>query len=455
MIDRMAHEIAERQKDLPDLAFIGIRTRGVPLATRLAKRLGELVGRPFPVGTLDITLYRDDLSMVAPQPLLKKTEIDFDLNGRTVLLCDDVLYTGRTIRAALDGVIDLGRPRAMRLAVLIDRGHRELPIEANYVGKSVPTAGREVIKVMFQETDGTDEVWILEKTGVTGNGAGRSAPGRRGVFPSPSLPARARCRPLPSAPQRPPRHRDPFARRDHAHPRHGGVHALDRRAADQEGPGAARPDGRQPLLRGLDAHALLLRDGGEVAVGRLAELRRQGQLRREGRVAARHGPQPSGDGAGPDRHPARHPGRAALPGPPPPGGGRERGRRRPRAPDAGAARRADDPPALRPARGSPRRDRRRPRALARRALEHLAADEDGRARRRLRAADAPAAAHRGDGRRGDDGLRRSSRGRGRRHDAAHAARAAGRVALPVLARVLQALRPDGRRGSRRAARTPS
>jgi pyrimidine operon attenuation protein/uracil phosphoribosyltransferase len=163
MIDRMAHEIVERQKDLQELALIGIRTRGVPLATRLAARLADLVGRSFPVGTLDITLYRDDLSTVAPQPLLKKTEIDFDLNGRTVLLCDDVLFTGRTIRAALDGVIDLGRPRAIRLAVLIDRGHREFPIEANYVGKSVPTANREVIQVLFQETDGVDEVWILER----------------------------------------------------------------------------------------------------------------------------------------------------------------------------------------------------------------------------------------------------------------------------------------------------
>ena len=163
MVDRMAHEIAERQKDLPGLALIGIRTRGVPLANRLAARLADLVKQSFPVGTLDITLYRDDLSTVAPQPLLKKTEIDFDLNGRTVLLCDDVLYTGRTIRAALDGVIDLGRPRAIRLAVLIDRGHREFPIEANYVGKSVPTANREVIQVMFQETDGADEVWILER----------------------------------------------------------------------------------------------------------------------------------------------------------------------------------------------------------------------------------------------------------------------------------------------------
>ena len=163
MIDRMAHEIAERGNDLPDLAFVGIRTRGVPLATRLAARLSDLVGRPFPVGTFDITLYRDDLTLVAPQPLFKKTEIDFDLNGRAIVLCDDVLYTGRTIRAALDGIIDLGRPRALRLAVLIDRGHREIPIEANYVGKSVPTAQREVIKVMFEETDGADEVWILEK----------------------------------------------------------------------------------------------------------------------------------------------------------------------------------------------------------------------------------------------------------------------------------------------------
>jgi pyrimidine operon attenuation protein/uracil phosphoribosyltransferase len=163
MIDRMAHEIVERQKDLQQLALIGIRTRGVPLAARLASRLGDLVPQSFPVGTLDITLYRDDLSTVAPQPLLKKTEIDFDLNGRTVLLCDDVLFTGRTIRAALDGVIDLGRPRAIRLAVLIDRGHREFPIEANYVGKSVPTANREVIQVLFQETDGADEVWILER----------------------------------------------------------------------------------------------------------------------------------------------------------------------------------------------------------------------------------------------------------------------------------------------------
>ena len=163
MIDRMAHEVAERQKDLPGLALIGIRTRGVPLASRLAARLSDLVKQSFPVGTLDITLYRDDLSTVAPQPLLKKTEIDFDLNGRTVLLCDDVLYTGRTIRAALDGVIDLGRPRAIRLAVLIDRGHRELPIRPDFVGKNLPTARAERVRVRLENVDDEpDGVWLLK-----------------------------------------------------------------------------------------------------------------------------------------------------------------------------------------------------------------------------------------------------------------------------------------------------
>ena len=149
MVERMAHEIAERHKDLPGLAFIGIRTRGVPLATRLATQLSNLVKQSFPVGTLDITLYRDDLSTVAPQPLLKKTEIDFDLNGRTVVLCDDVLYTGRTIRAALDALMDYGRPRAVQLACLVDRGHRELPIQADFVGMTVATDPRERVTCTF------------------------------------------------------------------------------------------------------------------------------------------------------------------------------------------------------------------------------------------------------------------------------------------------------------------
>jgi pyrimidine operon attenuation protein / uracil phosphoribosyltransferase len=163
MIARMSHEIAEREKDANSLMLVGIRTRGVPLAERLSRHLSELTRAPVPVGTLDITLYRDDLSLVAPQPLLKKTELPLDITGRALILCDDVLYTGRTIRAALDGLIDFGRPREIRLAVLIDRGHRELPIEANFVGKHVPTSQKEVIKVMFRETDGTDEVWILER----------------------------------------------------------------------------------------------------------------------------------------------------------------------------------------------------------------------------------------------------------------------------------------------------
>ena len=163
IVTRIAHEIVERNKGVGDIVLVGIKRRGVPLATRIAQKIREFEGQVPNQGSLDITLYRDDLSLVAPQPLLKKTEIDFDLNGRTVVLCDDVLYTGRTVRAALDGLIDLGRPRAVRLAVLIDRGHREIPIEANYVGKSVPTAAREVIKVMFEETDEADEVWILEK----------------------------------------------------------------------------------------------------------------------------------------------------------------------------------------------------------------------------------------------------------------------------------------------------
>jgi pyrimidine operon attenuation protein/uracil phosphoribosyltransferase len=163
-IVRMAHEIAESEHALPELAFVGIRTRGVPLAERLARALEKNEGIRPPTGSLDITLYRDDLSTVAAQPVLKKTELEFDIKTRVIVLCDDVLFTGRTIRAALDGLMDYGRPRAIRLAVLIDRGHRELPIEANYVGKRVPTSSREHISVLFHEVDGIDETWILEKT---------------------------------------------------------------------------------------------------------------------------------------------------------------------------------------------------------------------------------------------------------------------------------------------------
>ena len=162
-IVRMAHEIAESEGSLSDLALVGIRTRGVFLAERIASTLEKNEGVRPSTGSLDITLYRDDLSTVAPQPLLRKTELSFDVTTKVIVLCDDVLYTGRTIRAALDGLMDFGRPRAIRLAVLIDRGHRELPIEANYVGKRVPTSSRELIKVTFREVDASDETWILEQ----------------------------------------------------------------------------------------------------------------------------------------------------------------------------------------------------------------------------------------------------------------------------------------------------
>jgi pyrimidine operon attenuation protein/uracil phosphoribosyltransferase len=159
---RIAHEIVERNRAIEELALVGIRERGVPLARRIAKRLQEITGREVPTGALDITLYRDDLMRhaVGPQPVVRSTDIPFDIDDRTILLVDDVLYTGRTIRAALDALIDFGRPKAIQLAVLIDRGHRELPIKADYVGKNVPTSRRESVQVRLEEVDGHDDVLI-------------------------------------------------------------------------------------------------------------------------------------------------------------------------------------------------------------------------------------------------------------------------------------------------------
>ncbi len=161
-LTRIAHEIVERNRVIEDLALVGIRERGVPLARRIAAELQRISGREVPTGALDITLYRDDLmrQAVGPQPVVRSTDIRFDIDARTILLVDDVLFTGRTIRAALDALIDFGRPRAIQLAVLVDRGHRELPIKADYVGKNVPTSRRESIQVRLQEVDGHDEVVI-------------------------------------------------------------------------------------------------------------------------------------------------------------------------------------------------------------------------------------------------------------------------------------------------------
>ena len=162
IITRIAHEIVERNKGVDDLVLVGIRRRGVPIASRLAQRIGEFEGRVPAQGSLDITLYRDDLSTVSHQPVVGSSDIPVDINGKVVVLVDDVLYTGRTIRAGMDALIDFGRPRTIQLAVVIDRGHRELPIRADYVGKNVPTSRKEVIGVKLTETDGTDSVVIKE-----------------------------------------------------------------------------------------------------------------------------------------------------------------------------------------------------------------------------------------------------------------------------------------------------
>lgn len=160
-LSRMAHEIAERNKGCHHLALIGIRTRGVYLARRLAEKLSHLEEVKVPVGILDITLYRDDLTLLNHQPVVKKTDIPFDITNKVVVLVDDVLFTGRTVRAALDALNDLGRPKAIQLAVLIDRGHRELPIRADYTGKQVLTAKDELIDLHLTEVDKEEGVYLV------------------------------------------------------------------------------------------------------------------------------------------------------------------------------------------------------------------------------------------------------------------------------------------------------
>jgi pyrimidine operon attenuation protein/uracil phosphoribosyltransferase len=172
---RISHEIVEKQAGTAGLALIGIQRRGVPLAHRIADAIFENEGARLPVGALDITFYRDDLSLIAQQPVVKGTDLPFDLNGATVVLVDDVLYTGRTIRAAMDALVDFGRPQAIRLAVLVDRGHREIPIRADHVGKNVPTSREELVRVHLEETDAEDGVVIerIERMPVVaGAGAG-------------------------------------------------------------------------------------------------------------------------------------------------------------------------------------------------------------------------------------------------------------------------------------------
>jgi pyrimidine operon attenuation protein/uracil phosphoribosyltransferase len=165
-LQRMTTEITERNRNLKNLVIIGIRTRGVHIAKRLCKLIKSLEGIDVPIGVLDITLYRDDFSELEAQHMVKKTEINFSVAKKDVLLVDDVLFTGRTIRAAMDSLIDLGRPKTIQLLVLIDRGHRELPIRADYVGKVLPTSRREVVQVNLKEIDHADEVLITEPGGI-------------------------------------------------------------------------------------------------------------------------------------------------------------------------------------------------------------------------------------------------------------------------------------------------
>jgi pyrimidine operon attenuation protein / uracil phosphoribosyltransferase len=162
VLARIASQVVENNPDLSGVLLVGVRRRGVPLAERLAAKIEEVDGVKVATGALDITLYRDDLSTVAEQPVINKTELPADITGKTIILVDDVLYTGRTVRAALDELIDFGRPRRVQLAVLVDRGHRELPIQADYVGKYVPTTDTEIIKVMLPEFDEQEQVLVVE-----------------------------------------------------------------------------------------------------------------------------------------------------------------------------------------------------------------------------------------------------------------------------------------------------
>jgi len=180
-LSRIAHEILERHGDTRRLALVGVRSRGVPLARRLARLIGSGSGGEPPVGALDIALYRDDFTSLAAQPITKGTDILFSIDGLTVILVDDVLFTGRTVRAALDQLIDFGRPARIELAVLVDRGHRELPIRADYVGRAVPTAREEAVQVLVREEDGKDEIVLLrrrEKAAAPKGALRRRAPAR-------------------------------------------------------------------------------------------------------------------------------------------------------------------------------------------------------------------------------------------------------------------------------------
>lgn len=162
-LSRLSHQILEKDKEVRDLVIVGIQRRGVPLAERISGMIEKMEGKKLDTGILDITFYRDDLTQIAYQPIVRNTHIPFPIDNKRVVLVDDVLYTGRTVRAAIDVLIDFGRPRKIELAVLVDRGHRELPIRADFVGKNIPTASEEMVEVKLEEVDGRDEVLLLKR----------------------------------------------------------------------------------------------------------------------------------------------------------------------------------------------------------------------------------------------------------------------------------------------------
>lgn len=164
-LTRLAHEIIEKNKGIEDVVLLGIKSRGIPIAERIKEKICMIEGKNLEVGRLDITMYRDDLSLKSYQPDVKGVDVDFEIDGKIVILVDDVIYTGRTVRAAMDAIIDYGRPSSIQLAVLVDRGHRELPIRPDYVGKNVPTSSKEIVKVKVIEIDGSNEVSIYQKNG--------------------------------------------------------------------------------------------------------------------------------------------------------------------------------------------------------------------------------------------------------------------------------------------------
>ena len=290
VLTRIAHEIVERAKGADDVVLLGIPTRGVFLARRLADKLADITGRTIPVGSLDITMYRDDLRL-RPARALARTDIPGDgVDGRLVVLVDDVLFSGRTIRAALDALGDIGRPRAVQLAVLVDRGHRELPIRADYVGKNLPTSLRETVKVQLAEEDGRDTVLLgLQQPAAPAsssehrpyaNGADRARDGRLRTPAPLTTPEHSPDAAPPGASPRdtrpPDLRRRPHPRRRRADPRHRRGDGPGRRPAHQEAADPARPHRRQPLLRGLHPDPDLLRGRRQAAVRRRHQLLRQG-----------------------------------------------------------------------------------------------------------------------------------------------------------------------------------